>query len=234
MNKPGLQERVELVTTILKSPPQIHPASATNVWSTEASCYEFLARNVEPGSKTMETGAGVSTVLFAAWGCEHLTVVPKERERDGILSYCADSGIDTSLLRFDVRGSEFVLPELSPDVEFDLVFIDGNHGFPIPIIDWFYGAGHLRDGGVVVFDDMQLPAVNFWIDWFLEKDARWERLDSTWKWRAYRRHSSGPLGELGVRQTFLPRETKPGGLQDVMQRGRAKLSRLVSSTKAGS
>jgi hypothetical protein len=224
MSDPELQKRVELVSTILESPPEIHRSATDNVWSTEASCYEFMARHVEPGYKTLETGAGVSTVLFAAWGCDHLSVVPKERERDGLLKYCADSGIDVSNLRFDVRGSEFALPELPADVEYDLVFIDGNHGFPISIIDWFYGAGHLRKEGVVVFDDMQMPAVNFWVDWFLENDDRWERLGSTAKWRAYRRHSSGPLGELGYLQTFVPKNPKPS----ILVRGRAKLSKLGS------
>jgi hypothetical protein len=48
--------------------------------------------------------------------------------------------------------------------ELDLVFIDGSHGYPLPVIDWFYGAGLFRRGGVVVLDDVQLPQVESLIE----------------------------------------------------------------------
>jgi len=198
----ALGERLELVGTVLASPPQIH-RQGTGVWSTEQSCYEFMARHVQHGSRTLETGAGVSTVLFTGWGCDHLCVVPASDQRDGILAYCAERGIDPGSLSFDLRGSEWALPTLPPDASYDLVFIDGSHGFPLPIIDWFYGAAHLRQGGVVVFDDFQLPQVSFWLEWFLDRDPRWENLQSTSKWTAYRRHSSGPLGEIQTQQPFV-------------------------------
>ena len=198
----ALGERLELVRTVLASPPRIH-RKGTGVWRTEQSCYEFMARQVQHGSRTLETGAGVSTVLFTGWGCDHLCVVPAPDQREGILAYCAEHGIDPRSLSFDLRGSEWALPTLAPDVSYDLVFIDGNHGFPLPIIDWFYGAAHLRQGGIVVFDDFQLPQVSFWLEWFLDRDPRWENLQSTSKWTAYRRHSSGPLGEIQTQQPFL-------------------------------
>ena len=195
-------KRLSLVDTVLASPPRIH-RQGTGVWSTERSCYEFMAHHVEHGSRTLETGAGVSTVLFAGWGCDHMCVVPAPDQRDGILAYCGERGIDTGSVSFDLRGSEWALPTLSPDASYDLVFIDGNHGFPLPIIDWFYGASHLRQGGVVVFDDFQVPQVSFWLEWFLDRDPRWEKLQSTSKWVAYRRHSSGPLGEIQNQQPFV-------------------------------
>ena len=233
MDDRALEERIELVGTVLESPPQVHPrAGRSQVWSTQRSCYEFMARQVSPGSRTLETGAGVSTVLFTAWGCKHLCVVPVPRQRDVILSYCAESGIDTAALEFDLRGSEIALPEIPSDSLFDLVFIDGSHGFPLPIIDWFYGAGHLREGGIVVFDDLELPQVSHWLEWFLDKDPRWEPLESTAKWAAYRRHSSGPLSELQGLQPFVqstPASDLWKDLQKITRRASSKLSALARS-----
>ncbi len=174
----------------------------------------------------------MSTVLFAGWGCEHLCVVPDPKEREAILQYCADRGIDTGLLEFDLRVSELALPNLPADAVFDLVFIDGNHGFPLPVIDWFYGAGHLREGGVVVFDDLELPHVSHWLEWFLDKDPRWERLERTVKWSAYRRLSSGPLGELQDRQPFvkLPASTQlRNDVRKIASRAKAKLVAVAGS-----
>ena len=167
-----------------------------------------MAGEIAKGSRTLETGAGLSTVLFTAWGCEHLAVVPFEDEAEAIEGYCDELSIGRASLKFDLRPSEIALPTLAGR-EFDLVFIDGCHGFPLPTIDWFYGAGLLRKGGVVVFDDVQLPQVSSLIGTFVEPDSRWEPLATTGKWRAFRRQSEGPLAENHWDQPFFPVPSPP-------------------------
>jgi hypothetical protein len=198
----GEQRRLAVVEQVLHTPPEVHPGAPGNVWRTQRRCYEVMAREVRPGFRTLETGAGISTVLFTAWGCQHTAVVPEVRESEAILHYCSVHGFDTSSLTFDLRPSQVALPAM-PDVgELDMVFIDGAHGFPLPIIDWFYGAGLLRRGGVVVFDDLQLPAVGSFVDSYIDRDDRWQQLDGTAKWRAYRRQSEGSLAEAASAQSF--------------------------------
>jgi Methyltransferase domain len=205
-----LQERLAWIARITLSPPVVHPEAINGaVWSTETTCYEFMAHHVHEGSRTLETGAGLSTALFAAWGCDHLSVMPFKNEADAIIDYCSAMGIDSDSCRFDVRPSQIALPELPGTTELDLVFVDGCHGFPMPIIDWFYGAGLLRKGGVVVFDDVQLPQVRWLIDTFIDRDHRWELLASTWKWMAYRRVSEGTLVEGELNQLFFPEPPRP-------------------------
>ena len=198
--------RLALTRRILESPPVVHPdAPNKSVWSTDERCYEFMAAQVRPGWRTLETGVGVSTALFAAWGCEHLAIVPYAHESKSIHAYCAEMGIDTSRLEFDLRASELALPDLveSRPAALDLVFIDGGHAFPLPVIDWFYGAGLLRKGGVAIFDDVQLPAVGSLLDSYVDRDDRWQPMDGTsGKWRAYRRLSEGPLSEHESQQEF--------------------------------
>ena len=189
-------DRLALTRRILESPPLVH-ADAPNgsVWSTEERCYEFMAGQVKPGWRTLETGVGVSTVLFAAWGCEHLAIVPYANEAKSIEAYCSEMGIATSLLTFDLRPSEFALPDLADrrPTPLDMVFIDGAHSFPLPAIDWFYGAGLLRKGGIAIFDDVDLPAVGSLLESYLDRDDRWQLMDASGKWRAYRRLSEGSL-----------------------------------------
>ncbi len=176
-----------------------------------------MARQVRRGSQTLETGAGLSTVLFAAWGCDHLSVVPFAEEAEAIEDYCSSMGIDTSMLRFDLRPSEVALPGLARSTRATLVFIDGLHGFPMPIIDWFYGASQLGRNGVVVFDDAQLPQVSWFLESFIEQDGRWEQLEIRRKWRAYRRTTEGTLAEGEDGQPFFP----------VARRGVARRSTLA-------
>jgi hypothetical protein len=198
-------ERLALTRRILEAPPVVHPDSSNgSVWSTEERCYEFMAGQVQPGWRTLETGVGVSTVLFAAWGCEHLAIVPYAHEAESIEAYCSEMGIDTAALTIDLRPSEFALPDLverQPSA-LDLVFIDGAHAFPLPALDWFYGAGLLRKGGIVVFDDIDLPAVGSLLESYVDRDERWQPMDGSGKWRAYRRLSEGSLAEHESLQGF--------------------------------
>ena len=200
-----VEERQEWVSLVIAGPPPVHPDKPTGVvWRTETSCYRFIARHVDRGSLTMETGAGLSTVLFAAWGCEHLSVVPFTDEAEAVEAYCDKNGIDRSTLRFDLRPSEVALPTLVGSDELDLFFIDGCHGYPMPVIDWFYGASLVRKGGLVVLDDLQLPQVRNLIDTFLVPDPRWVQLKTTTKWIAFQRAASGPLVESESLQPFFP------------------------------
>jgi hypothetical protein len=97
-------------------------------------------------------------VVFAARGDEHEAITPDQGEVDAILSRAASLGIDASGVRFHVGPSETVLPAWTPR-PLDLVLIDGAHGFPYPVLDWWHLAPHLRIGGHLLLDDAYLPAV---------------------------------------------------------------------------
>jgi predicted O-methyltransferase YrrM len=172
------------------------------VWSTERACYELIASRCPPGARTLETGLGVSTALFLSLGARHTCVVPSDDEVEALRRYCEDRDISTHGLRVELGRSEDVLPRLETE-PLDVVLIDGAHGFPTPMIDWFYGASRLRRGGVVVVDDLQLPAVGIMAD-FLDADPRWQPVGRTDKWAAFERLSEGPLAEDWYVQPFFP------------------------------
>jgi predicted O-methyltransferase YrrM len=190
------------IARVVRDPPLAHPKAEGGVWRTSTDCYEFLARHAVPGARTLETGLGISTALFALWGTEHTCVVPDAREADAVRTWARERDIDLSRMTFEIGLSDQVLPRLEP-TELDLVFIDGGHSWPLPVIDWFYAAGRLREGGVVVFDDIQLPQVRLGLFDFLDADPRWEPVARTGKWAACVRHASGPLGEAHQAQDFL-------------------------------
>jgi predicted O-methyltransferase YrrM len=57
--------------------------------------------------------------------------------------------------------SEFVLPALAKEgVKVNFGFIDGWHTFDHTLIDFFYINRMLETGGVIVIDDVQMPAIN--------------------------------------------------------------------------
>jgi predicted O-methyltransferase YrrM len=202
--------RQAIVDRVLATPPAVHHMSyedclndlpVSGVWSTEESCYRFLAEQCQPGNHTLETGSGVSTILFAAWGAVHTCVTPGPEEAEAVIAYCKSQGISTDSLTIEVAYSDDALPRFTSGPALDMVLIDGSHGFPAPIIDWYYGAGRLRGGGLLVVDDLQLPAVRILKD-FLDRDPRWNSIRQTSKWAAYRRGGEGTLNEDWFMQPF--------------------------------
>lgn len=68
---------------------------------------------------------------------------------------------DYSHYRLIEKGSEIALPELLDKGDrFDFAFIDGYHTFDHTLLDAFYLVRMLKVGGVLVIDDVQMPAVN--------------------------------------------------------------------------
>lgn len=209
----------EVLARLLADPPLVHDMGAGALASlgTEAGCYEFLAERARPGDRTLETGLGLSTALFGALGTEHTCVTPSAAEVERLRAYCAARAIPLDRVTFMLGPSAEVLPALGAE-PLDLVLIDGAHGFPVPVLDWYYAGGRLRRGGLLVVDDVHLPAVHVLVG-YLEADPRWEPVARTAKWRAYERRSEGPLSEEWVDQPFFALPPPP-----LLRRAAARLA----------
>jgi methyltransferase family protein len=194
--------RLDDIEAAIDQPPQIHKSSPIGCWMTDVSCYRFIGNVLAGDARTLETGCGVSTVLFTKWSAEHTCVVPSEDEAEQCAAYLDDHGIDRTHVSFAVGFSDEVLPRLEPS-PLDLILVDGSHAFPAPIIDWYYAGSRLTAGGVAVIDDLQLPSVRLGLSRFLEQDPRWRRVGKTPKWAAYQRSVDGSLREEWVAQRFL-------------------------------
>jgi len=132
----------------------------------------YLLDHVKPGMKTLETGAGISTLVFAMRNAEHCAVTPSADEAAAIQRYASRAEISLDRVKFLIDQSDRYLPgcELT---DLEIVLLDGKHAFPWPIIDWFYTADRLVTGGLMMLDDSNLPAVRVVVD-FLKVDRRWK------------------------------------------------------------
>jgi hypothetical protein len=133
---------------------------------------EWLEREIRPGMATLETGAGSSTLAFAQGGADHVAVTPSAGEEERIRAQADRMGIDHSRVRFEIGPSHEVLPRLEPR-PLDLVLVDGAHGFPYPVLDWWFTAAQLKVGGRMLLDDAYMPPVAMLVD-ALRKQPGWE------------------------------------------------------------
>lgn len=161
---------------LLLHPPKLH---LTN-WGIQASFLKLLAELVAPGSLTLETGSGVSTIAFAIIGTEHRCISPAHDEHVRIQKYCQDFQIPTERVQFIAAPSSACLPTLDlQGRQLDFALIDGSHAFPQPIVDYFYINEQLKVGGLLAIDDLHISSVGM-LHRFLMTDPAYElvKIDS--------------------------------------------------------
>jgi predicted O-methyltransferase YrrM len=161
----------------------LDPSLARKLASSGLTCYgigrqvlEFIAHTVTPNSRTLETGAGCSTLVFAILSDKHTAITPSEREIQRIRAYAESNAICLKSVEFIAQPSERYLP-LCDKTDLDLVLLDGKHAFPWPIVDWFYTADRLRKGGILLLDDAQLKPVAVLAE-FLAVESAWELIQN--------------------------------------------------------
>ena len=178
-------------------------------WQASDKVLHFIDEHVEPGANTLETGEGVSTVLFALRGCNHVAVSPNSAALERIRAYCAEHAVPLERVRFVEAPSDRALPGLELP-ELDLVLVDGGHGFPMPFIDWHYIAPHLRAGGYLVVDDTQLWTGRV-LKEFLLAEPDWELVeDFAPRATVFRKVRAAEPGKEWTDQPYVARRSRRG------------------------
>src|SRR5687767_8432248 len=111
---------------LLSAPPKLHgpDGATTNGWRLDDAGLRFLEAHVQSGMRTIETGAGVSTIAFALKRTRHTCIVPDRRVVRRIRRYCASAGISLRAIRFVMSRSEYALPRIQA-APYDFALIDG-------------------------------------------------------------------------------------------------------------
>jgi predicted O-methyltransferase YrrM len=148
-----------IIQQLLSDQPSFH-LGGDAVWYSLPQTLEAIRAAVRPGARTLETGAGASTVIFAAGGADHTAISPDAREHELIRDYCRRIGVDAGKVTFIEGLSDDVLPPLlGRERTLDVAFIDGAHSFPFPEVDWHYITRAMKIGGKLLMDDIPIPAV---------------------------------------------------------------------------
>ena len=142
------------LTEVIQNPPRPHryPGAEYHCLGLSEPVLRFIEQRIDESANTLETGCGLSTVMFALSGSRHICITPASHEIERIKEYCLGNRIPTHQVTFCQDVSEKVLPRLECDM-LDLVLIDGRHGFPAPFIDFYYVAEKLNIDGLLVVDD---------------------------------------------------------------------------------
>jgi hypothetical protein len=199
-----MQDR--LLATILAEPPNFHDYKdqLISYWRIDdKTCFELNSR-LKAGMKTLETGAGLSTVIFAASGCDHTCIMPSAALADRIQSYCRSADIDTGSVRFVIAKSADAMPQIDR-ATFDLILIDGSHNFPTVFVDFYYAARALKLGGTLIIDDLHIYTCRLAAR-FMRSDPGWN-MDFINERVAFGRKISDTIDYEWTKQPFVERRS---------------------------
>ncbi|HTK14668.1 MAG TPA: hypothetical protein VL402_12800, partial [Xanthobacteraceae bacterium] len=120
-------QTMNIVEAIEKDQPQFHWGGRQR-WNAAPGTLREIQRSVSRGMRTLETGCGASTVVFAAKGARHTIISPTRDEHERVLQYLNKIGVDGSLLHFEPGFSDDVLPRICSYpgrvTEWDAWFVD--------------------------------------------------------------------------------------------------------------
>ncbi|HVQ76767.1 MAG TPA: class I SAM-dependent methyltransferase [Candidatus Binatia bacterium] len=184
---------------LVEHPSLVHGDRAMT-WSIQPALAAFLDEAVGPESVTLETGAGLSTlVILRKHPRQHTAIQPVVDEFAVILEFAERHGLDIrGFLPVLARSQDWLpradLPEL------DLVLVHGTHAFPVSSLDWHYAADTLKIGGLMVVDGTHLVTGAMLVD-VMSADTRWREVgrDGSSHFAIFRK-SGYPVHDDGPRQ----------------------------------
>lgn len=149
--------------------------------------------------RSVETGCGKSTLLLS-WLSESHTVFTLDKYGD-VPCESFENVRDSSLLKqnsveFVLGPSQRTVPEYPFHSSLQLALLDGPHGFPFPMLEYYYIYPHLDRGALLIVDDIHIPTVK-WLYGFLAEDSMFELLDVVEDTAFFRRTDAPTFNPLG-------------------------------------
>ena len=167
----------------------IERAAAFHSWDAMAPAALAAIQRRGRFRASAETGSGGSTIVLSNVSDRHIAfAIEGENRTISQLRLHADLG--SAGVMFVEGESKRTLPQYRFVGDLDLVLLDGPHAYPLPQIEFAYLSPHLRVGGWLVIDDLQIPAVHELFR-FLEREPSWA------------------LEEVAVRTAFFRRVHQP-------------------------
>jgi len=139
-------------------------------WAVGRGVLQWIADHLSSEMVTIETGAGHTTVLFAALARHHYCCTLSQREADKIRAYLDRIQVTHDNLTFLIGSTDETLSRLGTETVIDFAYLDGCHGYPFPALDWHYVDKHLKVGGIIGMDNVELRPVREHCE-FLEENG---------------------------------------------------------------
>jgi len=180
-----------IIESIRALPAGWNPSGSLNL-----QVIDRLYKCAAGAENSAETGCGKSTLALSHAAKKHLVFAceafPGDDPEEHSLNKVRKSELlNVGACQFVIGTTQTTLPAFNFDRRFDLVLLDGPHGFPFPELEYYYFYPHIRKGGWLVIDDIQIPGVAQMVD-ILKKDRMFS-LQYVVRTTAFFRRTDSPL-----------------------------------------
>ncbi len=180
-----------IIESIRSLPPNWHANGSLNL-----AVIDGLFQCADGAVDTAETGCGKSTLALSHASRRHVVfacdVPPGEDPEAHSLNKVRNSDLlKEGVCEFVIGSTQQTLPAFRFDRDFDLVLLDGPHGYPFPDLEYYYFYPHIKAGGWFVVDDIHIPSVANMMD-VLREDAMFS-LERVVRTTAFFRRTEAPM-----------------------------------------
>ena len=152
------------------------------------------AENQGEIERSAETGSGKTTLLLShlsrchtVFACDFGNSIANVRE---------SSLFRGEVVAFVEGPTQLTLPNFTFDAPFDLVLLDGPHGYPFPDLEYYYFYPHLKEGGLLLVDDIQIPSIRRMFE-IIAADDMFELLETVDNMAFFRRTAAPLFSPVG-------------------------------------
>lgn len=110
---------------------------------------------------SVETGCGKSSVLLSRISLFHeVFCIDDRNDEKSSLNYVLDCPhFSATSVKFNFGPTQRTLPRFDFKKKIDLALLDGPHGYPFPDLEYAFIYPHLKEGALLVIDDIHIPTV---------------------------------------------------------------------------
>jgi hypothetical protein len=154
-----------------------------------------------------ETGCGKSTILLSNIAAHHTVFCLDERSLgdDSSIGFYERCPLTKTERLQNVFGpTQVTLPAFQHTHKYDVVLLDGPHGWPYPELEYYYFYPHIVTGGLLIVDDCAIPTIGRMADILIEDDM-WELAAMVGITAIFRRTDAplfDPTGDLWWEQKY--------------------------------
>jgi len=138
---------------------------------------------------SMETGCGLSTLVLSHLSNRHTVFVLPQG--DSMQNTQSNAYLRSAGTNFVVGPSQIMVPKWQFADPLDFVLLDGPHSYPFPDLEYYYVYPYIRQGGVLVIDDIHIPSIHRMYE-ILRDDDMWEHRGDV-RTTAFFRRTDKPL-----------------------------------------
>jgi hypothetical protein len=145
----------DIFTAVKHAAPSLHKAGTFSEKQFDALLEHLSRRNIV---NSIETGSGASTLLFSHLS-QHHTVFALDDGNGSICNIQQSTLLRGENVTFVEGPTQKTLPAYQFEERLEVALIDGPHGYPFPDLEYYYIYPHLRNGALLIVDDIHIRSI---------------------------------------------------------------------------